>query len=43
MLYYQHYLPQGNWLTFAFLLVEQTESQYLCIIKTNKTIKQKEL
>lgn len=43
MLYYQHYLPQGNWLTFARLLVEQTESQHLCIIKTNKTIKQKEL
>ena len=43
MLYYQHYLPQGNWLTFACLLVGLTESQYLCIIKTNKTIKQKEL
>ena len=43
MLHCQHYLPQGNWLTFACLLVEQTENQYLCIIKTNKTIKQKEL
>ena len=43
MLYYQYYLPQGNWLTFARLLAEQTENQYLCIIKTNKTIKQKEL
>ena len=43
MLYYQHYLPQGNWQTFACLLVEQTGTQYLCIIKTNKTIKQKEL
>lgn len=43
MLYYQYYLPQGNWLTFVCLLVEQIESQYLCIIKTNKTIKQKEL
>ena len=43
MLYYQYYLPQGNWLTFVCLLVEQTESQYLRIIKTNKTIKQKEL
>ena len=38
MLYYQHYLPQGNWLTFACLLVEQTEIQYLFIIKTNNTL-----
>ena len=43
MLYYQHYLPQGNWLTFVCLLAGQTEKQYLYIIKTNKTIKQKEL
>lgn len=43
MLYYQHYLPQGNWLTFAYLLAEQTENQHLCIIKTNKTYKTKRI